>query len=119
LGFGDEGKDAQRVDRQPDLPVRVEALDARVSGLLRVIEPPQQRQVPGDYQVVQGQLPAVHSRFQQIVRLTQRVERSFELVRAHKHRGTEHQRLRSTNPIVAGRERGNRLFTFENSSRWA
>jgi hypothetical protein len=42
----------------------------------------QQRQVPGDYQVVQGQLPAVYSRFQQIVRLAQRVERSFELVRA-------------------------------------
>jgi len=119
LGFGDESKDAQRVDRQPDLSLRVEALDTRVGGWLRVIEPPQQRQVPGDYQVVQGQLPAVYSRFQQIVRLAQRVERSLELVRAHKHRRAEHQCLRSTNPIVAGRQCGDRLFTFENSSRWA
>ena len=119
LGFGDESKDAQRVDRQPDLSLRVEARDTRVGGWRRVIEPPQRRQVPGDDQVVQGQLPAVYRRFQQIVRLAQRVERSPELVCAHKHRGVEHQCLRSTNPIVAGRQRGDRLFAFEHSRRWA
>ena len=37
LGFADEGKNAQRVDRQPDLSLRVEALDTRVGGWLRVI----------------------------------------------------------------------------------
>jgi Domain of unknown function (DUF4386) len=44
---------------------------------------------------VQGQLPAVYSRFQQIVRLAQRVERSLELVRAHQHRSAEHLLLGS------------------------
>ena len=71
----------QRADRRPDLPQGVEVLDTRAGGRLRVIEPPQQRQVLRHYPVVEGQQPAVARQLQQAARLAQGVERPFELLR--------------------------------------
>ena len=57
-----------------DLSLGVEALEARAGGWLRVLQPPQRQQVPGDDQVVHGEEPAVASWFQQVLCLAQSVE---------------------------------------------
>ena len=73
-GLGDAGQRVQRRDDHQDLSLGVETLQARPGGWLRVLQPPQRDQVPGDDQVVDREEPAVASWFQQILCLAQGFE---------------------------------------------
>ena len=68
------GQGVQRRDDHQDLSFGVEALQARPGGWLRVLQPPQRHQVPGDDQVVDREEPAAASWFQQILCLAQGLE---------------------------------------------